>query len=728
MKIVVAALVVILVPAATVGVMWMTLDPAAVVEEIESRPEPGPTDGQGQAYLRQDLLPANTEGNTIELVYRAGDDGIATGGGIQFYLPGQVVDYPSGARIEPPILDNWWLTLNPTMYTGGFYSVSAPDGVKAVFEDATFWKVFRVYGSFMKSMKSGEPVMNMKTANQEISRVRVKLTEGELARGDEIIVSIGAGGQLKTPHYPAYIDIAVETDGDGDGSYALIDNSPMVRTRCEARAIDVIAPSTPRPGESFEIAIQSDCVDIYEEPDPLYETTFRIESNGLELPAHAEIKKGDLGRTSIEAKARGEGVFWVKALDVRSNYEAVSNPIIVREKGMRLYWGDLHRHSILGDGAWKPKTVYMHARDIEHLDFVSISEHDLNQVTYYMVKDHDLTRVPDVRHREGKWEYLESVAREFNAPGRFVTLAGYEWTSHELGHRNIYFSPGMETEYPNHIDPPTDTADGILGHFENRDVVIIPHHPAWRGGEEMKDVIDWGSKEFSRQKLVEVYSQHGCSEYYRNPYPIHGDSIMFLALPRGLDDDGNPDKEVPWYIPIKGYQPTDASPPGNGNYVQEALADGRKLTLIAGSDAHFMSHYKMSYRNGLMGAWAPELTSSAIWNAMDSRLVYGTTGARIFVEFFVNGKPMGSDMKVSSPPDLTGRVIGTAPLEKVEIVRYADGRYDVVMSKEPNETEVELGFKIRSFSGTGFYYVRVTQADGHIAWAGPTWVTFTDET
>lgn len=713
-------LVVFCVPAMIVAVGWWRLDPQAVVDEINGGPAAGPLDGQGRAGISPDFIPANSEGNSFELVFTAGADGVAEGGGFQFYLPSQVVDYQFGKTIEAPIFNNWWYFLNPLMYTAGFYSVRAPEGVRVRLEDVGARKIFRMGGAFLKSTRAGRPVMNMKEMNRELSRVRVRVVGGKLEGWREVAVTIGAGGRLKTPHYPTHVDVAVESDVDGDGSYGLIAEQPILSTHCRARELRVFAPSTVRPGEVFNVAVQSGCVDIYPEPDPTYEARIELESDGLDVPRYVEIRKGDGGKATFSASVHGEGVYRITACDEESGFESRSNPIVCRAAGPRLYWGDVHRHSILSDGEWKPGTVFGHARYIERLDFASVSDHDLSQPTYYMVPDRDLTRVPGVRHREGKWDHLESVAASFNEPGRFAALAGYEWTSHETGHRNVYFKPGTKTEYLNHLDPPGDTVDSTLEFYEAKPVVIIPHHPAWRGGEEMGDKIVWGDMKYTRQKLVEVYSQHGASEYHGTPFPMHANARVFIVMPRGVGDDE--EISLPWYVPMKGYQPTDASPPGRGNYVREALAAGRRLTLVAGSDAHFTSFTKMSYPNGLVAAWAPGLTDEAIWDAMDRRLVYGTTGARIFVEFFVEGRPIGSEVKVDGAPLLEGYVAGTAPLEKVEVVRFMDGLYENVFVGSSEAEEIDFKFEDGDFRGDGFYYLRATQADGHIAWAGPTWV------
>ncbi len=676
----------------------------------------------GQARLEPSLLPANSSHCSFKLIYTVGGPGIRKGGGIRFLFPCQVINYEDKKRIEVPVFNNWWYTLNPWMYTKKFYGTESPAGVKVKIEETGLIKSAKWTGRFLYTTWRGKPVFNLKDMHHAVSAVGIRVVKGELAPGQEIAIQVGAGDRLKTPHYPTVIDVAVETDADGSGDYQLIEKSPALKTYGRVRELLVFAPSTPRPGEKFQVKVMSGSVDIYPEPDPTYTAKIQIESNGLQLPSSVNIGKGDGGQKSFKASAPRDGLYWITVRDEAGGFQARSNPIECRKEGPRLYWGDIHTQSILSDGEWKPETVFTHMRDHEHLDFAAVTDHDLNLVTYYMVKDRDLSRIPKVRHELYKWRCMERTAEAFDSPGQFVTLVAYEWTHHEQGHRNIYFKPGTARHFIDHLDERGLNADKLLDSYKDAPVIIIPHHTAWRGGEEMGDKIEWGKAEHKNQKLLEIYSQHGADEFHGNPFPIHARSIMFLALPRGTDDDGNPSRKPPWYIPIKGYQPTDAAEPGIDSYAQEILAKGRKFTLICGSDAHYASYYKMSYPNGRMAAWMQALKSENLWNAMDAGLVYGTTGPRIIMEFYVAGRPMGSELELVSPLPLKGKVIGTLPLKTVEVVRYHQNKYDTAFCEYPEKEYYEFEFNDYEFKGKGFYYLRTTQTDGNQGWAGPVWI------
>jgi len=78
---------------------------------------------------------------------------------------------------------------------------------------------------------------------------------------------------------------------------------------------------------------------------------------------------------------------------------------------------------------------------------------------------------------------------------------------------------------------------------------------------------------------------------------------------------------------------------------QEAWAKGYRLGVIAGSDTHVGTPGRnivncerdemLVFSNGIAGVWADQLTREGIFGALKERRCFGTTGARIIVEFFL---------------------------------------------------------------------------------------------
>jgi hypothetical protein len=82
---------------------------------------------------------------------------------------------------------------------------------------------------------------------------------------------------------------------------------------------------------------------------------------------------------------------------------------------------------------------------------------------------------------------------------------------------------------------------------------------------------------------------------------------------------------------------------------------------------------------------------------------------------------MGDEFTTTKRPSLQITVRGTAPLAKVHVVR--NNRY--VYSTEPKKLEASLIYTdMDAKEGTIYYYVRVEQEDGNLAWGSPMWITY----
>ncbi|MGC9316547.1 MAG: DUF3604 domain-containing protein, partial [Armatimonadota bacterium] len=163
-----------------------------------------------------------------------------------------------------------------------------------------------------------------------------------------------------------------------------------------------------------------------------------------------------------------------------------------------------------------------------------------------------------------------------------------------------------------------------------------------------------------------------------------------------------------------------------GHLGADLLAKGWILGFMAASDDHAgrpgktdWLRVRRAYRGGLAAIWAPELTREAIWDALWNRRCYGTSGARIALEFEVDGAPMGSILTGEHPrPCIDVAVTGTEAVALVEVMRGREVLYEhtgvgatvrfTVADEQPPER--------------GTYYVRVTQADGEMAWSSPIWI------
>ena len=152
-------------------------------------------------------------------------------------------------------------------------------------------------------------------------------------------------------------------------------------------------------------------------------------------------------------------------------------------------------------------------------------------------------------------------------------------------------------------------------------------------------------------------------------------------------------------------------------YVWLALEKGYRLGFQSSSD-HVSTH--MSYgvvltddfsRQGLIAAFKKR----HCYAATDNILLVVRSGEQIMGDVFTTAKR----------PSLEITVRGTGPLAKVHIIR--NNRY--VYSTEPKKRDAVIRYTdMDAKTGqTNYYYVRVEQADGNLAWASPMWITYRKE-
>jgi hypothetical protein len=185
-----------------------------------------------------------------------------------------------------------------------------------------------------------------------------------------------------------------------------------------------------------------------------------------------------------------------------------------------------------------------------------------------------------------------------------------------------------------------------------------------------------------------------------------------------------------------------------GRCVQDALGThGQRLGIIASSDNHLRhlgslsaiygpsGHSGLHWSTGLAAVFADELSRQSLYAGLDRRQTYGTTGERIFLEFEVDGYPMGSEYSVTLPHSPTIEVTfgGTAAVSTAEIVKYdaATADWTVAFTIAPQARIGTASFVDTSFTDAALYYVRITQQRGalhdepEMAWSSPVWVDVT---
>lgn len=645
------------------------------------------SDGAGIATISPDVINAGEKIPYYTITFKTAPAGIQTGGKIKIIYPAQTVTFGSETRIYIPFLSTQsirWFRRVPI-------EVTTDGDAKLKVTRCSWLRCLKLAVGYYKSKIKGVPAYSLRELAREIATRTIVVEKGKLDWGRTVTIKIGGRKGVKAPSFSRWVSFAMLVDGDGDGVAVPIASSPrVVTTGSKATGFRVVASSAPKIWEKMKVTVAA--VDDKGQVDPDYRGIVYLDAPQLPLPGVTEFTASDLGRKTFSFMAPREGIYFITARDSK-NRRGKSNPIVVEEAGPHLYWGDLHLHSVLDVGSGLPEWVMRIARDELALDFASLVL--IDHVVPF--KSHLL--YPGVVQSDFAWGLTKYINAHFDSPGVFSALKGFEWGDTEKGHRLVIYSPDVP-------DPPLlphrpglyDSVEKLFSALRGRKAVVAPVHSAWRGGKFMSSKYDWGPNDDSYQRLVEIYSSNGACEYYNNPYAIHARNE------------------------IEGYaDSSDQAGKNSGAFVQDALAKDYKLAFIAGSDGRFDIDRPPHYPGGLTAVWAPQLTSQDIWNSLYSRKVYATTGARIFVKWTVGGGVPGSEIGVDSYVEISLFVVGTAPIKEAQIIKWENGYQTARTFSSPNEilsttwTETNPPYR-------GFYYLRITQEDGHMAWAGPIWV------
>ncbi len=358
----------------------------------------------------------------------------------------------------------------------------------------------------------------------------------------------------------------------------------------------------------------------------------------------------------------------------------------------------------------------------------------------------DLMYAPGTRAYKAAWQETIAAAETFNAPGRFTAFIGYEWTSNTGGnnlHRNVIFRDDASkasqvepfTVYPPGSDNPADLWKWMTA-YETKtggSVLAIAHNGNLSNGQMFPVVEAFGrpiDREYAEtrakwERLYEATQTKGDGEAH--PFLSPNDEFADFET----WDKGNLDGSVAKSKDMLQYEYLRAALK-NGLLLEQTLgANPYKFGLVGSSDAHtgltameednffgkttpqepsperlsatFMNNAKTGVRimdwevaaAGYAAVWATENTREAIWDAMQRRETYATTGTRMVVRFFggwdfvaadadsrtpgaigyTKGVPMGGDLRQAPAGKVPTFLVAAlrdpigANLDRIQIVK-----------------------------------------------------------
>ena len=269
------------------------------------------------------------------------------------------------------------------------------------------------------------------------------------------------------------------------------------------------------------------------------------------------------------------------------------------------------------------------------------------------------------------WEEMIKAAEAHYEPGVFTTFAAYEWTyglaSHI--HRNVIFRDMKVPAYPmSSFEAKDERAfwESLQVYTDHGATVLaIPHNSNLSGGEMFKTTkvdgtpIDLSDAQLRQtfERLVEVHQNKGNSEVYadfwkndefsdfENYYEgeLYPSNFVRDALKKGLEYEEKLGVN-PFKYGMIGSTDTHNSTPGkteenSENLGQFGYADA--LPEVRSTEDWAISNdeqpekvYSAVNPGGLVAVWAEANTRGHIYDAMERRETYATSGGRIQLRFF----------------------------------------------------------------------------------------------
>jgi hypothetical protein len=401
-----------------------------------------------------------------------------------------------------------------------------------------------------------------------------------------------------------------------------------------AARFKAILPSLAVVGEPFRLAVAAE--DLWGNPTALGAGRLALSASQTirNLPSTITPKpdEGPLVLDNLVMDAPGD-------VELRLNADhgeevARANPMqVVASAPLRRYWGDLHGQSGETVGTNPAESYFRYARDKAFLDIVGHQGNDF-QIT------------------DAFWQELNRLTAEFDVPGRFVCVPGYEWSGNTGmgGDRNVFYRrEGRPIRRSSHIlvsgqakegEEDCYTADELFRALKDEDAVVIAHV----GGRYADIRLAHDGR---LERAVEVHSTWGTFEWLLHDAFEQGYRVGVVC--HSDDHKGRPG----------------ATRPGASTF-----------GAIGGLTCYLM----------------PELTRDALFEALRRRRHYGTTGTRLFMqvrgtfaepvtgfsddpqlgpaqERSVREVLMGDIVRSGSVPmRLAVEVIGTAPIERVDVL------------------------------------------------------------
>ena len=341
--------------------------------------------------------------------------------------------------------------------------------------------------------------------------------------------------------------------------------------------------------------------------------------------------------------------------------------------GYQLYFGQLHSHTNISDGAGTVEEAFAHASNVDNLDFLAVTDHSNS---FDNESDSRVDLGVDLTGVSSEWKEGHEAAAAVTDDD-FVGLYGFEMTwSDGFGHINTFNTPGFESRSNSEFGNKSGSTEGYQNYYDKLVEVESSlsqfNHPGTTFGD-FQDFAFYDPQVDQRITLIEVGNGEGAigSSGYFPSYEYYTRTL----------DKG-------WHV-----APTNNQDNHKGNWGDSNTA--RSVVL------------------------ASSLTEDAIYDAIRNYRVYATEDNDLSILYSLNGNAMGSILNKQDDVEITADI--TDPTDtadmKVEVV-VNGGLVIGTQTLTGGKGTVNFDFDSNDYS---YYYLRITQADGNIAVTAPVW-------
>lgn len=341
--------------------------------------------------------------------------------------------------------------------------------------------------------------------------------------------------------------------------------------------------------------------------------------------------------------------------------------------GYSLYFGQLHSHTDISDGAGSVEDAFEHAAGVDNLDFLAVTDHSNS---FDNESDPSVDLGTDLTGVSSEWAEGHQVAQDATTDD-FVGIYGFEMTwSDGFGHINTFNTPGFESRSNSEFGNRSGSTEGYQNYYDKLVEVESSlsqfNHPGTTFGD-FQDFAFYDPQVDQRITLIEVGNGEGAigSSGYFPSYEYYT-----RALDKG------------WHV-----APTNNQDNHKGNWGDSNTA--RSVVL------------------------ASSLTEEAIYDAIRNYRVYATEDNDLSILYSLNGNAMGSILNKQDSVEITADISDPTDTADMEIEVVVNGGLVIgSQTVSGGDGTVNFDFDTNDYS---YYYLRVTQGDGNIAVTAPVW-------